>query len=96
MHTRTWHVTINLFEDDSTTTARAVLETDAGPDLQHEATARLHPGDRNVPEIGDELATCRALTGLAHLLLDAAIADVAANDPSSGRPAISAEPPVTA
>lgn len=96
MHTRTWHVTINLFEDDRTTTARAVLRTDAGPDLQHEATAHLHPRDRNVPEIGDELATCRALTGLAHSLLDAAIADVAANDPSSGTPDISADPPMTA
>ena len=95
MHTRTWHVTINLFEDDSTTTATAVLRTDAGPDLRHEATARLHPGDRNVPEIGDELATCRALTGLAHTLLDAAIADIAANAPSGGTPAISAEPSMT-
>jgi hypothetical protein len=43
-----------------------------------------------VPEIGDELAACRALSGLAHDLLDATIADVAANDPSGGEPHISA------
>jgi hypothetical protein len=37
-----------------------------------------------VPEIGDELATCRALAGLAHDLLDATVGDVEDNDPSPG------------
>lgn len=89
MHTRTWNVTINLFEEDDRTRAEAVLHTDAGPDLRHEALARRHPGDRDVPEIGDELAACRVLAGLAHDLLDATIADVAVNDPSGGTPVIS-------
>ncbi len=90
MHTRTWNVTIHLYEqDDGSTRAEAVLHTDAGPDLRHEALARRHPSDRDVPEIGDELAACRALSGLAHALLDATIADVAANDPASGEPHIS-------
>lgn len=89
MHTRTWHVTINLYEQDSSTRAEAVLHTDAGPDLRHEAVARRRPGDRDVPEIGDELAACRALSGLAHDLLDATVADVEMNDPSGGTPAIS-------
>lgn len=84
MHTRTWHVTINLFEEEGRTRAEAVLRTDAGPELRHEGLARRHPGDRDVPEIGDELAVCRALSGLGHDLLDAAIADIAANDPSGG------------
>ena len=92
MHTRTWTVTVNLFEQEGFTRAEAVLHTDAGPDLRHDALARRHPGDRDVPEIGDELAACRALTGLAHDLLDAAIADVAANDPTGGEPHISAAP----
>ena len=82
MHTRTWHVTINLFEDDGRTRARAVLHTDAGPERHHDASARKHPTDREVPEIGDELAVSRALAGLAHDLLDAAIDDIAANDPT--------------
>jgi len=90
MHTRTWNVTVNLYEHEDSTRAEAVLHTDAGPDLRHEAIARRHPGDRDVPEIGDELAACRALSGLAHALLDATIADVAANDPSGGEPHISA------
>lgn len=89
MHTRTWNVTVHLYEQDGSTRAEAVLHTDAGPDLRHEAVARRHPGDRDVPEIGDELAACRALAGLAHDLLDATIADVAANDPGSGEPHIS-------
>jgi hypothetical protein len=92
MHIRTWHVTINLSEKDDSTRAEAVLRTDAGPDLRHVAVARRRPGDRDVPEIGDELAVCRALAGLSHDLLDATLADVAANDPAGGVPHISVEP----
>jgi Domain of unknown function (DUF1876) len=41
------------------------------------AEARLHnPRDPDVPEIGDELAVSRALSDLAHKLLDAAAADI--------------------
>ena len=76
MHTRTWHVTINLFEKDGHTRAEAVLRTDGGPELRHEAVARLHPGDRDVPEIGDELAVARALSELSHRLLHAAADDI--------------------
>jgi hypothetical protein len=72
MHTRTWHVTINLFEREGLTRAEAILRTDAGPELRHEAVARLHPGDRDVPEIGDELATARALSELSHRLVEVA------------------------
>ena len=93
MHTRTWHVTINLFEEEALTRADAVLHTDAGPDVRHSALARRHPADRDVPEIGDELAACRALAGLAHDLLDAAIADVAVNDPRGGTPVITEASP---
>ena len=88
MHTRTWHLDVYLFEHEDHTRADAVLRTDAGTELRHEGFARRHPGDRDVPEIGDELATCRALAGLAHDLLDAAISDVAANDPGVDQPHI--------
>jgi hypothetical protein len=88
MHTRTWHVDVYLFEHDDHTKAEAVLRTDAGTELRHEGLARRRPGDRDVPEIGDELAACRALSGVAHDLLEAAITDVAANDPSVDGPDI--------
>lgn len=81
MHTRTWHVEIYLFEDEASTRAEAVLRTDAGTELRHEGVARRNPRDLDVPEIGDELAACRAVTGLAHDLLEATLMDVAAVDP---------------
>jgi hypothetical protein len=90
MHTRTWQVAIHLFEEEDHTRAEAVLTTDAGTELRHTGHARRHPADRDVPEIGDELAACRALNGLAHDLLEATIDDVAANDPRPTRPHISA------
>lgn len=86
MHAKTWHLQIDLFEDDETTRAEAVLRTDAGTELRHVGTARRRPGDRDVPEIGDELAACRALAGLAHDLFDATIADLQWNDPESDGP----------
>jgi len=81
MHTKTWNLRIDLFEQDDSTRAVAVLDTGAGPELRHVGVAHRRPGDNDVPEIGDELATCRALSGLAHDLLDATIEDVRANDP---------------
>jgi Rv2632c-like len=79
MHTRTWTVTILLTEDDERTRAAAVLRTDVGTEVRHEGLARRNPGDPQVPEIGDELAACRALTGLAQDLLEATVADVEQN-----------------
>lgn len=93
MHTKTWHVEVYLFEHEDRTRAEAVLRTDAGTELRHRGTARRNPNDRNVPEIGDELATCRALTGLAHDLLEATAADVAANDDTTGPPTIAVDAP---
>jgi hypothetical protein len=79
MHTRRWHIEVHLTEDDTHTRARAVLRTDAGTEVHHEGLARRNPADTDVPEIGDELATSRALSGLAQDLLEAAVEDVTAN-----------------
>ncbi|GAB6987674.1 DUF1876 domain-containing protein [Nocardioides pyridinolyticus] len=84
MHTRTWHLQIDLFEQDTSTRAEVVMRTDAGTELRHVGIARRRPGDHDVPEIGAELAACRALSGLVHELLDATIADLQQNDPGSG------------
>jgi hypothetical protein len=91
MHTRTWHVEVYLYEQEGRTLAEAVLRTDAGTELRHEGTARTNPGDRDIPEIGDELAACRALSGLARDLLEATIADVQANNPAQGEPQIAVD-----
>jgi hypothetical protein len=71
-------VDILISEEDDTTRARAVLSTEAGAGLQGSGAARKHPADSNVPEIGDELAAARALSALAHQLLEAAAGDIEA------------------
>ncbi|WP_462186778.1 MULTISPECIES: dsRBD fold-containing protein [unclassified Frankia] len=38
----------------------------------------MHPGEPDVPEIGDEVAAARALSELAHRLLDAAAENIQA------------------
>lgn len=88
MHVKRWDVTLNLFEDEEHTRAEAVLHTGTGAVVRHTGTARRHPGDRDVPEIGDELAVARALHGLAENLLAATSADVWDNDPTGGPPLI--------
>jgi hypothetical protein len=72
MHeTKQWNVAVEIDEHDGRTRAVARLRTD-GAELTGVGTARLSPDDRDVPEIGDELATARALSELSHHLLDTA------------------------
>lgn len=79
METTRWHIELYLTEDGRTTRADAVLRTSAGTEVRHSGVARRSPEDRDVPEIGEELAVCRALTGLAHDLFEASVADVEDN-----------------
>jgi hypothetical protein len=88
MHTKTWNIDVYLSEEDGRTHAEAVLRTHEGTELRHVGVARKSPRDREVPEIGDELAVCRALSGLAHDLLEVTVLDVQDNDPASGRATI--------
>ena len=77
MHTTTWSVEIFIGEQEDHTHAEARLDTGkSGRRLSGEGTARRNPTDADVPEIGDELATARALSDLAHKLLDAAADDI--------------------
>ncbi|GAA4607546.1 hypothetical protein BJY16_006390 [Actinoplanes octamycinicus] len=80
MHTRTWtvEITIDEHEEERRTHAVAVLRTEARPQVRGEGTAHRAPRDREVPEIGDELATARALADLAYQLLDVTAADIEA------------------
>ena len=75
--TKTWDVEIFIAEhDDNTTRAEARLRTGEDTALTGVGIARQNPHDVNVPEIGDELAAARALSELAHRLLDAAAEDI--------------------
>jgi hypothetical protein len=99
MHIKTWHVEIFIYEDDDTTTARAVLHSSAPGHAEGIGRTRRSPEDVSVPEIGDEVATARALHHLADTLLGVASEDIGAiehrsvhlthDDPPLGRRATS-------
>jgi hypothetical protein len=78
IHSRTWTVEIIIDEHDNErrTHAQARLHNSDRTGLQGYGVARRNPVDREVPEIGDELAVARALSDLAHRLLDAAVDDL--------------------
>jgi hypothetical protein len=70
-----WSVGIEIDEHDGRT--RAVARLDAGAtQLTGVGLARCNPEDRDVPQIGDELAVARALSELSHRLVDATAADI--------------------
>ena len=73
---KSWSVQIDLGEHDGMTRAVARLHTSDRRSLTGTGAARLNPADRDVPEIGDELAAARALSELAHALLEAAADDI--------------------
>jgi hypothetical protein len=71
-----WVVEITLGEADGRTYAEAELRDDIGNHLVGIGRATLNPADRDVPEIGDEIAVARALTDLGHRLLVTAAKDI--------------------
>lgn len=73
---RTWSVEVLIGERDGQTHAEARLRTHDDTHLTAVGRARLRPTDRDVPEIGAELATARALADLSHQLLQAAVDDI--------------------
>jgi hypothetical protein len=64
-------VEIVLDETEDESTAKATLDL-GGQHLGGWGRARRNPNDPDVPRIGEQLATARALSDLAHGLLDRA------------------------
>lgn len=64
-------VDVSLNEDESTTAATARV-TIGAKDHAGTGIAKRNPDDPNVPAIGEELATARALSDLSHKLVEAA------------------------
>ena len=79
-----WTVTIDIDEHDGHTRAVARLHDRDTERLTGVGLARLDPADRDVPDIGDEIAAARALSDLSHRLLQTATEDV---EQSTGMPA---------
>lgn len=75
-HTRTWTVQIVIDEHEGTKTRAEARLATGDNQLTGVGVARLNPEDRDVPEIGDELAVARALSELSHQLLHAAAEDI--------------------
>lgn len=77
MHAKTWRVDVYIFEEEGDVTrARAVLIGDAAEPLTGHGVSRRNPHDSEVPEIGDEVATARALRHIGDQLLGLADADI--------------------
>ncbi|WP_432877397.1 DUF1876 domain-containing protein [Kribbella sp. CA-245084] len=77
---RRWRVDIFVdeHEDDRTTHAEARLHTNDKTHLVGRGASHRNPADREIVEIGAELAVARALSDLSHKLLDAAASDIEA------------------
>lgn len=71
-----WNVRIFISEQEDKTSARAVLSTPDKTRLEAVGHARRNPSDRLVPEIGDELATARALSKLSDALFAVTSQDI--------------------
>jgi hypothetical protein len=69
-------IVITEHEDERLTRAEARLHSGVREPVRGEGEARRSPDDREVPEIGDELATSRALADLAYKLLDVTAGDI--------------------
>jgi hypothetical protein len=70
-----WPVEISLQEEDGQTRAEARLTKD-GAGMLGRGLARRNPNDQEVTQIGEEIAAARALSDLAHRLLNDAAGQI--------------------
>jgi hypothetical protein len=75
----TWNIEISFSEDVNHTDAVAVLRTPDNRVHRGHGQARRNPADRPAPLIGEEVASARALSNLAHELLESAATQIEAN-----------------
>jgi Domain of unknown function (DUF1876). len=73
---KTWYVELFIFEDDDSTSARAVLHSDSPEHKEAHGRAIRTPRDLAVPEVGDEVAAAAALYNLADVLRQTAAEDI--------------------
>lgn len=76
MATKTWTIQVSIDEQDDDTRADATLQLENKMEMRGRGFSRRNPRDESEPRIGDELAAARALSDLAHQLLDAAAHDI--------------------
>ena len=71
-----WSVELSISEHDRETEADARLVPADGAHLSAHGTARRNPADPDVTGIGEKIAVARALSDLAHLLLESAAGEL--------------------
>ena len=76
MATKTWTIHVRLDEEGDDTRADAVLSVEDKAEMHGRGTSRRNPRDESDSTIGDELAAARALSDLAHALLERAASDI--------------------
>jgi hypothetical protein len=76
MASKTWTIQVSIDEEDDDTRADATLQLENKMEMRGRGFSRRNPHDESEPRIGDELAAARALSDLAHQLLDAAAHDI--------------------
>lgn len=86
MTMKTWNIQVLLDEAGDETQADAVLDVGGKAELRGHGVSRRNPRDPEVPMIGDELAAARALSDLAHRLLDGAASDIEASTRTPANP----------
>jgi hypothetical protein len=79
-----WTINLSFEEDDTRTAATATISAPGSPEIKGHGYARRNPEDRPAPLIGEEIAAARALSNLAHELLERAASDI---ETSTHRPA---------
>jgi hypothetical protein len=78
METKQSGVEIDIAEEGDDTRVRAILTTLNGTTIEGTGHARRNPADRTVPEIGDELATGRAILDIGYRLVQLATTEITA------------------
>ena len=79
MATTQWTISVDIDEEEDNTLAEVTLRSSAGLEVTGVGRANRNPMDPDVPEIGDELSTSRALLGLGQDLFEATLGDIEAN-----------------
>lgn len=76
MATKTWNIQVTIDEQGDETLADALLSLENKMEMRGHGTSHRNPVDEAEPRIGDELATARALSDLAHQLLAVAATEI--------------------
>jgi Rv2632c-like len=71
-----WSVELSISEHDRETEAGARLIPAEGAHLWGHGAARRNPADPDVTGIGEKIAVARALSDLAHVLLESAAGEI--------------------